>query len=132
MKTVMIYTDGCALGNPGRSGMGAVLIYGDTAKEIKMPLGKSTNNRAELQAVIIALQHLHEGCEVHIYSDSQITERCGSGEYNRNSNLDLWKIYEKTSERHVIIWNWIRKDSHHLNKRAHELANEAAVMVRAS
>ena len=126
MKKVKLYTDGCSLGNPGRGGAGAVLVYGDVEKDLMEHLPNTTNNRAELQAIIMGLSVLKYPCNVQVFSDSQITVKCASGEYSRNSNLDLWQLYDDVSGQHVISLKWIRKDSHGLNNRAHKLANKAA------
>ena len=55
MFKVDIYTDGACRGNPGPAAIGAVLLCGDRRKEISKGIGDSTNNRAEIQAVIEAL-----------------------------------------------------------------------------
>jgi ribonuclease HI len=123
---VEIYTDGCALGNPGASGAGIVMVFGEHQKELIIPLGHGTNNTAELLAVIHALEALNRPCEVNVYSDSQWVVKCGSREWQRKANMDLWKRYNDASERHIVRLHWIRKDSHTLNKRAHILANKAA------
>ena len=126
MKTIQLFTDGCSLGNPGNGGAGAILVYGDNQKELSQFLPETTNNRAELQAIIIGLEALRESCHVQVFSDSQVTVKCASGEYGRSSNLDLWQDYDAVSAGHQVTLEWIRKDSHPLNHRAHELANQAA------
>ena len=55
---VVIYTDGACSGNPGPGGWGAVLIYGDTEKDICGGEPATTNNRMEMMAAIRALEHL--------------------------------------------------------------------------
>lgn len=125
-KVVQLFTDGCSLGNPGRGGAGAVLVYGKHQKELMKHLPETTNNRAELEAIIMGLEAIQSGCEVHVFSDSQVTVKCASGEYGRNTNLDLWQEYDFASSRHIVKLEWIRKDSHELNHKAHELANKAA------
>lgn len=126
MKQVTIYTDGCALGNPGASGAGAVLCYGEHQKELIIPLGHGTNNTAELLAVIHALESLKTPCKVDIYSDSQLTVNCANLTWQRKANRDLWTRYNEAEKPHAVTLHWIRKDSHELNQRAHMLANEAA------
>lgn len=126
MKIVQLYTDGCALGNPGRGGAGAILVYGEHQKELMQFLPDTTNNRAELQAIILGLNTLTEPCSVQVFSDSQMTVRCARGQYSRSSNLDLWQDYDMASKPHIVDLVWIKKDSHPLNHLAHELANEAA------
>ena len=67
---VKIYTDGAARGNPdGPGGYGAVLEYVDPkgtlhTKELSQGYKKTTNNRMELMAVIVALEALNRPCEV--------------------------------------------------------------------
>ena len=60
---VIIYTDGSARSNPGRGGYGAVLKYTNPAgktftSELSRGYAKTTNNRMELMAVIVALEAL--------------------------------------------------------------------------
>ena len=73
---VIIYTDGSARSNPGRGGYGAVLKYTNPAgktftSELSRGYAKTTNNRMELMAVIVALEALNRPCEVEVHSDSQ-------------------------------------------------------------
>ena len=56
--SIKIYTDGAAKGNPGKGGYGIVLISGEHRKEISGGFEKTTNNRMELLAVIVALEHI--------------------------------------------------------------------------
>lgn len=57
-KTVVLYTDGGARGNPGPSGAGAALYddKGTTLKEVSKYLGHATNNYAEYAAVALGLE----------------------------------------------------------------------------
>ena len=72
MPQVTIYTDGSALGNPGKGGYGAVLLSPPYRKEMSAGYKMTTNNRMELLAVIVALEALKfDGTDVTLYSDSQ-------------------------------------------------------------
>jgi len=53
---IKIYTDGAARGNPGPGGYGIVLIseQHNLRKELCSGFRKTTNNRMELLAVIVA------------------------------------------------------------------------------
>jgi ribonuclease HI len=65
MSKLVIYTDGGARGNPGPAAAGVVIKEnGNTLLEFGQYLGpKETNNYAEYQAVILALEALkREGC----------------------------------------------------------------------
>ena len=70
-KMVNIFTDGASSGNPGPSGIGAVLEYGDHTREISKYIGWSTNNIAELEAIRAGLLELKvTNLPVRIYTDS--------------------------------------------------------------
>ena len=70
-RIVRIYTDGASSGNPGPSGIGAVLEYGDHTKEISKYIGQATNNIAELEAIRAGLLELKvKDLPVRIYTDS--------------------------------------------------------------
>lgn len=69
--TVIIYTDGASSGNPGPSGIGVILRFGDHEKEISKHIGVTTNNIAELQAIKVGLLELKKThIPVKIYTDS--------------------------------------------------------------
>ena len=62
MKTLFIYTDGGARGNPGPAGIGVVIKTetGQILKKISRRIGETTNNTAEYMAVAQALTFLKE------------------------------------------------------------------------
>lgn len=62
MMSVVIYTDGGARGNPGPAGAGVVILKDNVVvAEIKKYLGPvQTNNWAEYEAVVLALQKAKE------------------------------------------------------------------------
>ena len=66
-----IYTDGACSGNPGPGGWGAVIIDNDNnQKNISGNEKKTTNNRMELLAAIMALKKIKINSDVVIYTDS--------------------------------------------------------------
>lgn len=68
---IRIYTDGASSGNPGPSGIGVLLLYGENRKEISEYIGKATNNIAELKAIQKALTTLkRKDLPVRIFTDS--------------------------------------------------------------
>jgi ribonuclease HI len=72
---VEIWVDGACSGNPGPGGWAAVLRYQKPdgswhEKEVSGPLALTTNNCAELMAVLRALETLTLPCLVTLYSDS--------------------------------------------------------------
>lgn len=139
MDKVVIYTDGACRGNPGPGGWGAILASGDHEKELYGAETKTTNNRMELMAAIMALESLKRPCDVTVATDSVYLKK-GMTEWLRNwkrrdwktsdkkpvKNKDLWQRLEKAVERHRLRWQWIKGHSGHLeNERADQLANRA-------
>ncbi len=75
LKQVEIFTDGSCLGNPGPGGYGAILRYRGREKTFSAGYTRTTNNRMELMAAIVALEALKEHCEVILSTDSQYVRR---------------------------------------------------------
>jgi len=78
MKTLDIYIDGASQGNPGPSGIGAVICFdGAIVKNISSFIGNTTNNVAEYTALIYALQEalMLKAEGVRINTDSELLHR---------------------------------------------------------
>ena len=89
---IHVWTDGCCKGNPGPGGAGVVIVLPDgSTGRIGRPLGATTNNRAELLAVRMALEalaaHSHEPITIH--TDSQNVIGWLTGAFRVNANGDL-------------------------------------------
>lgn len=68
---IICYTDGACSGNPGPAGIGIILTYKNHKKEIFEYIGNSTNNIAELTAILRALENINDkNKEIIIYCDS--------------------------------------------------------------
>lgn len=87
----MIYTDGACSGNPGPGGWGAVLLFNGHRKDLSGGEKMTTNNRMEIQAVISALSHLKEPCQVKVYSDSAYVVNCFQQNWIRGWLKNGWK-----------------------------------------
>ena len=90
-KSLEIFTDGGASGNPGPAGIGVVLKDGAGAVfEISQGIGEATNNVAEYKAVIAALEEaIRQGAEkVFINTDSELVYYQLTGRYKvKNESL---------------------------------------------
>ena len=141
---IIIYTDGAALGNPGPGGYGAVLMHAQFRKELSGGFRRTTNNRMELLAVIMALKHIKKpGLPIQIYTDSKyvidgITSWINGWKKNgwRTSdkkpvkNDDLWKALDELAQQHQIKWHWVKGHAGHAgNERADQLANRGVESV---
>jgi ribonuclease HI len=70
-NTIHIYTDGASSGNPGPSGIGVLLRYGDYEKKISRYIGQATNNIAELEAIRVGLSEINNpNLPALVYTDS--------------------------------------------------------------
>lgn len=135
-KSVTIYTDGACSGNPGPGGWGAILIYGDTSKELYGGDPETTNNRMELTAAIKALNALKRPTRAELWTDSQYVRGGITGwihGWKKNGwktaskkpvkNVDLWRALDEALKRHQITWHWVKGHAgHDMNERADELA----------
>lgn len=137
MKKLIVYTDGAARGNPGPGGFGAVLIWGNSRKELKQGFRKTTNNRMELMAVIAALETLtRSGLHIEIYTDSkyvcEAVEKKWVWDWKRKGwkgkkNIDLWKKFISLFELHTISFYWVKGHNGNIeNERCDRLATDAA------
>jgi len=75
VKQVMLFTDGSCFGNPGPGGWACLLRCGPAVRELSGAEPETTNNRMELQAVIVGLSALKESCTVKVVTDSQYVQR---------------------------------------------------------
>ena len=136
---VMIFTDGACSGNPGPGGWGAILVSGESRKEICGGEPGTTNNRMELMAAIRALEELKRPCDVTLTTDSQYVKK-GITEWiiqwkkrgwktaakEPVKNEDLWRRLEIAVDRHEVDWHWVRGHSGHVeNELVDTLANRA-------
>jgi ribonuclease HI len=133
---VEIWTDGACSGNPGPGGWGAILRFGDRAKELCGGEQLTTNNRMELTAAISALEALKRDCEVDLHTDSQYLRQGVTGwmfGWKKNGwrtadrkpvkNEDLWRRLDEATARHKIDWRWVKGHAgDEMNERADELA----------
>ena len=94
----IIYTDGGSRGNPGPSALGVVVTEesGKVLKEYSHYLGEVTNNQAEYEAVIFALQKAKQLRikEVELRVDSELIGRQLLGKY-KIKDPDLQPLFLK-------------------------------------
>lgn len=136
-QAVDIFTDGSSRGNPGPGGYGIVMRSGPHEKELQEGFRKTTNNRMELLAAIVALEALKvKPPQVTIYSDSRyLVDAVNKGwlakwhkkGYAGRKNPDLWQrfypLYLKYKPRLV----WVKGHNNHRdNERCDKLAVQAA------
>lgn len=124
-----LYVDGASRGNPGEAGAGYYLVDGEGKEVLKGMrfLGRTTNNAAEYQALILGLREAlgTGGTSIEIYTDSELIANQMKGVYNvRNKRLrrlhrEAAELLNKFRRSEVIS---IRREE---NREADRLANEA-------
>lgn len=126
-RGAVLYCDGASSGNPGKSGVGAVLTLGDKTYEISENIGIATNNIAEYTALIKGLSRAKtlKVERLSIFLDSELVVRQIEGTYKVKN--------EKLKELYLDVISHLRsfKDysiahiPRELNKKADALARKA-------
>ena len=84
------YTDGASSGNPGPAGIGVVLIFREHKREVSRYLGETTNNVAELTAILEALRLVkRRDLPVRVHADSSYAIGVLDGSMRPKLNRDL-------------------------------------------
>ncbi len=145
LHAVVIYTDGGCLGNPGPGGYGAVILEGEKRTEISQGFQRTTNNRMELMACIMALESLKTPSDVVLHSDSSYVvngitkgwaKKWRARNWMRNKeepavNPDLWERLLDLTGRHRVRFVWVRGHAGNKeNERCDQLAKKAAAGPR--
>ena len=126
-KSLVIFTDGSSLGNPGPGGYGCVIVSKQMDEVIELGGNKvkTTNNEMELSAVIAALSHsVFNTMPVEIFTDSSyvingITKWIHGWEKNGwktlakedVANKSLWQnlisLVREREAANKVVWNYI-------------------------
>lgn len=124
----VIYTDGGSRGNPGPGALGVVIAdeLGKTLKEYSHYLGEVTNNQAEYEAVIFALQKAKQLRikKIELRIDSELIGRQLLGEYKiKDSGLQplFIKVWNLRLDYDSVDVKIIRREQ---NKAADKLVNK--------
>jgi len=104
LKRVKVYTDGACSGNPGKGGWGAILMHGETEKELSGFEAHTTNNRMELTAAIEGLKALKYPCDVELYSDSSYLVNAFTNNWIDNWKLNGWRNSSKDEVKNRDLW----------------------------
>jgi ribonuclease HI len=101
LERLALYSDGGARGNPGPAAIAflAITEAGQTIKADSLFIGKATNNQAEYNALIAALEFARtfKAQEVICHLDSELVGKQLKGEYSVK-NLELKKLWCKAQE----------------------------------
>jgi ribonuclease HI len=126
---ITAYCDGGSRGNPGPAGYGVFIQGpgGETLAELSEFLGRATNNVAEYQGLLAALDYaLRSGhARLKVVADSELLVKQIQGRYKVNSP-DLRPLYEEAKRRIARLGGFrIEHVLRGKNKQADRLANLA-------
>lgn len=135
-EIINIFTDGAARNNPGKAGIGFVFYdgNGNVCLSGYQYIGFQTNNYAEYQALIVALQTAIEKEHKHIavFSDSQLIVRQMTGIYKvKHPNIIplYYKATDLIKQFSTFSINCVPREA---NSKADSLANRAIDMMMES
>lgn len=143
----VIYTDGAAKGNPGPGGYGTVVLSTTAEDQLKTEEFSggyrcTTNNRMELMAVIVGLEHSNPELDTVIYSDSKYVVDAFRNHWIESWQKRGWRKADGTSVKNIDLWirllnalstrkyvfEWVKgHNGDQLNERCDYLATSAAV-----
>jgi ribonuclease HI len=129
LKTLRLFTDGAARGNPGPAGLGVVIEddQGMRLRGLHRYLGPATNNEAEYYALIEGLKALREWKpdRLEIYMDSKLVVEQLKGVY-KVKKPELQRLHRTAME---LLAGFGEVEVKHIererNKGADALANRA-------
>jgi ribonuclease HI len=140
--SIVVYTDGGAINNPGPGGYGIVIDAGTGRRELSGGYRLTTNNRMEMMAAIIALRQLRgTSKKVHLYSDSSYlvngiekgwARKWRSRGWRKSDgkpvlNVDLWQELLELLDEVSVCFIWIKGHAgNELNERCDRLAVSSA------
>lgn len=123
-----VYFDGACRGNPGPAAVGYVIVSGDgIVAEGGETIGRTTNNQAEYEALIRALEAADRYGfeEVEVRGDSQLIVKQVKGAWKTN-DPELRERRVRVRELLERFDDWsLSHVPREINDRADELANEA-------
>ena len=132
-----IYTDGACSGNPGKGGWAAIILDEKGQSSISGSYNKTTNNRMELMASIMALKKINNKSEIIIYTDSRYVKdgitlwikkwklnNWKSANKKPVKNKDLWVKLDNLCQKHDVNWIWVKA---HAGNKFNNLVDELAV-----
>lgn len=121
-----IYVDGASRGNPGQAGAGVVIRdhEGNVIRKLKRYLGVTTNNVAEYQALVAALEAAQglRISKVRVFADSELMVKQLTGVY-RVKSPELKPLYEKAKG---LLEGFTEFGITHVYREANSLADSLA------
>jgi ribonuclease HI len=108
MRHVEVWTDGACRGNGSKDsvgGCGVVLLCDDYRKELKSAQYDTTNNKQELEAVLLGLSAItNRTIPVKLFSDSAYVINCFVAKWYVKWKANGWQTAKSTPVKNVPLW----------------------------
>lgn len=97
MNDYIIYTDGAYSSKRDQGGIGIIILKNNQVIQMfSKSYHKTTNNRMELIAVLIALKSVRKNINsLTIYTDSMYVIGCATLDWKRKKNRGLWGLFDE-------------------------------------
>lgn len=133
-----IYIDGASRGNPGPAGIGVFMsdIQGKRVKRISRALGRATNNVAEYQALLAALDEAWKlgARQLEVFSDSELVVKQMTGSYQVKEPAlrTLWSAAQQKMARfdRCTLTHVPRENNSEANKLAQDAVDKGKRLVK--
>ena len=142
---INLYTDGSCLKNPGVGGWAAIIVIGESVRELAGGTADTTNNRMEMTAAINGLEALPVGAIVNLHTDSQYLKNAFTRYWLANwkrygwktangsdvLNKDLWLRLDNLCQTRQVKFHWVKGHAgHKYNERCDTLARSEAMKYK--
>lgn len=121
-----LYTDAASKGNPGPTGLGALIIADHQQYQLTATLERADNHHGEFAAAQFGFQYLldHFGPQqtVLFYTDSRVLSDAIGKNYTKHCQKELATLNQLISQFTTVVTQWIPDQQNH---GAHHLANQA-------
>lgn len=123
---IKLYTDAATKGNPGPTGLGAVIVVEHRQIQVSAPHPVTDNHRGEFAAASFGfrylLEHFSKNETILFYTDSRILSDALGKNYTKHYQPELVHLTALVDQFTTVITQWV-PESH--NRGAHHLALQA-------
>ncbi|MBD5806694.1 reverse transcriptase-like protein [Lactobacillus sp. 0.1XD8-4] len=123
---IKIYTDAATKGNPGPTGIGAVIIADHKQVQLSIPTTIMDNHHGEFAAAQFGfkylINHFSKNETILFYTDSRILSDAIGKNYTKHYKKELDDLNRLMAFFNIVITQWIPESQ---NNGAHNLANQA-------
>jgi len=131
LKKVLVFSDGASRGNPGPAAI-AYSIHEESGRRIESSarvIGVATNNEAEYQALLLAMERARTFCRdsAEFYLDSELVVNQVNGQYDaRDDRMRdyLLKVRSMARDFKQVRFTYVPRETRHI-RAVDAMVNEA-------